>query len=114
MVETGQDIGIETEPYYAGDALQIVSTVFDGGVERNLENDEVEFRLETRLNKNVILDDDETGVSATVSDAASGEITVRIDGGVTTGMEGRYRYRIRVIDDSGSPATVTVGRFKIS
>lgn len=114
MVETEQDIGAETEPYFAGDALQIIDDVYDEGQLRNLADDDVEWVLETRLNRNEVLSDQDSGVSATITDPQAGEITIRIDGGVTTGMEGRYRHRVKVIDQSGAPATVSVGRFRIS
>lgn len=61
---------------------------------------------------NSIIDHGTSGVSATISDAAAGEVSLEIDQGVTDGEDGRH-WQLLVLDDSGEGLQKWGGSYRI-
>jgi len=113
MVRTQQDIGT-ADPYHEGDALELIVDVDEAGDDKDLAQATVSWTLAHRPGATPTLSDSDSGVTATVTDAAAGEVTVTIDSGVTDGLAGRYQHELRVTDRNGDTAVVAEGRVRIA
>jgi hypothetical protein len=113
MAETQQDIGT-IEPYHEGDSLEVIVSVDEDGADKDLSQATVSWTVAHRSGATPTLADTDSGVSASVTDAATGEVTVTIDSGVTDGLAGRYQHELRVTDLNGDTAVVAEGRFRIA
>jgi hypothetical protein len=113
MAKTQQDIGT-TDPYHEGDSLELIVDVDEDGSDKDLTQASVSWTVAHRLGASPTLSDSDSGVSASVTDAAAGEVTVTIDSGVTDGLAGRYQHELRVTDLNGDTAVVAEGRFRIA
>lgn len=113
MTKTGQDIGLGDEPYHAGDSLDIVFTVTEDGSAKNLTGANVVWKAKKQRVSDTVFDSDDSGISASVTDASAGEVTVDIDSGVTDGKETTLYHELRVTDSANDKAVVSTGKWKI-
>ena len=95
--------------YTSSDTLEINVTVEDGddpdGGPKDLLGGAVSYAILDSHRARVLLDDDDEGITAEVTDTAGGEITVTIDADTTTALGGTYRHRLRVVDNGGRRKT---------
>lgn len=112
MASTDQHVGID-EPYHEGDTLELLVDVDDDGSDKALHQASVDWVLSETPSSTPVLDDSDSGVSATVSNGSAGEVTVTIDAGVTNDLAGHYQHEVRITDKSGDKAVVTEGHFRI-
>lgn len=112
MVHKNQDIGYD-EPYYEGDTLQIVVTVEEDGSAKDLTGATASWAMSSDPGESPELTDADSGVSAVLSDAANGEITIEINDGTTEGLVGNWHHEVRLTDNSGQKSVVAVGRMAI-
>lgn len=113
MAKDDQDVGTSVEPYYEGDSLELVISVDEDGSDKDLTGASVEWAMSRDPSSAEEISESTTGVSASVTDAATGEITVTIAQGITDGKTGRWHHETRVTDSSGDKAVVTRGEFYI-
>lgn len=114
MAITGQDIGDNDDRYYAGDSLDMVVDVTEDGSAKDLTGASVEWAMSANPGSTEELSDSDTGVTASVTDAANGEVTVTIAEGTTNGLERSWYHEVRITDSSGDKAVVTRGTFTIA
>ena len=87
--------------------------VTDDGERANLSGATVEWRAATVRGAESVLSDESPGVTATVTDATAGEITLTIASDVTGDLDGRYHHECDVIGANDIRRTVTVGTFRV-
>lgn len=113
MVATKQTVGVQ-DNYYAGDALQLTITVTQDGSAKDLSNVTTEWALSSSAGETELLNEGDSGVSSTVTDAPNGEVSVTLDSGVTDDFVGQYEHELRITEGGGNPAVVTRGRVIIN
>lgn len=84
------------------------------GTAKDLTGASVEFALSERPDGPEELSQDDSGVTAAVTDAAAGEVTITIDADTTDGMARKWYYEVRVTDSEGKKSVVTRGTLRIS
>lgn len=115
MTATGQDIGTDADPYYAGDTLIVHFSVTDrNGDPKDLTGASVEWAAARSRGDAPVLSDADTGVSLTIDDASGGVVRLEVDRGVTDDLHGPYHYELEVTDSTGSEDTVTSGKLKVT
>lgn len=112
MAKEEQHIGYD-ESYYEGDSLQIVVTVTEDGSDKDITGSTPSWTMSSDPGDAVELSDSDSGVSASVTDAANGEVTVTIDEGTTDGKVGKWYHEVRLEDSAGEKSVVTRGRMAI-
>ena len=103
MTHTISDI----DHYWESETLHLPFVVETGdGTAKDLTGTTIHWQLQDYSGQ-VVLSDDDTGVSTTIVDAASGAFRVEIDADVTDGLGNRsYDERTTVIDDAGNKLIV--------
>ena len=114
MTSTGEDIGGDRNPYYAGDSLEMeFSVITPDGTAKDLSNATIEWTISDDEGDPELLSEDDPGVTTTILNASDGVFEVVIDSETTTGMEGTYYHEARVTDDAGDTAVVSRGTVEI-
>ena len=100
--------------YWESETLHLPFAVEQGdGSAKPLTGATINWQLKTHDGQ-IVLSDDDTGVSTTIVDAAAGTFRVEIDADVTDGLGNQtYDERTTVIDDAGNKSIVGA-RFSIS
>lgn len=114
MTKLEQNVGGSDDPYFAGDSLEITITVDDAdGNDKDLSGASVSWALAEKPGGAAVLDGSSTGVTVSVTNAATGEVTVTIAGGTTDDLVGSYYHELEVTDSAGDVDTVARGRFDV-
>jgi hypothetical protein len=113
MAKTNQNIGVDENAYFAGDSLEIIVNVDDRGSDLDIVGASIEWAVAESPGSSEIISESDSGVTATVTDADAGELTITVDEGVTDGLDGRYYHEVRLTDSSGREAVVTRGILRI-
>lgn len=117
MTDTAQDIGNDPEdPYYAGNSLEINESITDeNGNALDLSNATVEWGVARRPGDSVVIGDGDAEVTLSIDTPASdGDVTVTVEPGHTSDMDGTYKHEFKVTKDDGTEDTVTRGDFEVT
>lgn len=101
--------------YTAGESVTWEYTIEQDGSVKDLSGFTVEWYLvpaQGADNSEAKLSTDDSGVSATVVDAANGRVDLTINRGVTDDLAGNLWQRL-VLDDSGSGRQIWAGPFPV-
>lgn len=107
---------ITVDHYIAGESLTQEFTVEEDGSAKDISGAEIEWSLLPNRGADAAdaeLDDSDSGVSASIVDAANGRVDVAIDQDVTTGLGGDRYWQRLVVDDSGSGKQIWGGTVRI-
>lgn len=108
MTSDNQNVGV-----YAGDSFELIIDVTEDGSAKDLSGASVEWALAERPGTAELLDQSDSGVDASITDAGNGEVTVTVDAGTTDDLVGTLNHELRVTDSSGRKSVVTRGTVTI-
>lgn len=108
MTIDNQDVGV-----YSGDSFEVIIDVTEDGSARDLSGSSVEWAISDKPGSAEVLDQSDTGVDASITDAGNGEVTITVDEGVTDDLRKSYSHELRVTDSSGRKSVVTRGLLTI-
>jgi hypothetical protein len=72
---------------------------------KDISGIDVTWQLKDIIDEQVVLDDSDSGVNITVTDASNGELEVQVEKGATSDLEGRYREIIQIVDATNDQST---------
>jgi hypothetical protein len=104
MVEVNQDISIT-----AGDDFERVFTVTEGGSAKDLTGATPRWVAARSSGGTAIISSDDSDVSASVTAAASGEVTLTVDDTATVDLSGDYVHELEIESAPGEVVTVSRG-----
>lgn len=114
---TIQNVGlVPSQPYVAGDYLELVVSVVDGaGAVVDLTDLQgARYAITAAPSSSTALVSKSLGSGVAVTNAEGGEITATLDNGDTGALAGSYRHEFEIIDAAGRVSTVLQGQFKIT
>lgn len=122
MTETGQIVGRNDNPYFAGDKLVLGDpyiVVYEDEQKTTVQNltgvavGDVYWSLESELGRAPVMSTDDAGVNVEFGTKSDGEVRVVIDSGVTDGLKAPYDWYLE-ITISGDTDTVASGTLDIT
>lgn len=90
--------------YTAGEYVRWEYTIEENGSAKDITNASVSWHLLNRqgdANADAVLDDGDTDVSASITNATNGRVDVELSSGATSDLSGNYWQRLTVTDSNG-------------
>lgn len=103
------------EDHAAGETIEHIITAYESQSHENtkdLTNGEVHWSLLSYNREDVILDESASGVAASITAPGEGEVTVTLDRGATSELDGTYEQRLEIVDGGGR-SQIYLGKFRV-